>query len=319
MTNNKLFGIKSAYILLLALMVSALCLPAVVSADLGEPYIQYRVSSNDVVAGKSGTVTVTLTETGKRDYAQNIQITAYTNTPGVSFGTGKISMLKPGASQSTSFPIYTSSTVKPGIYVGTLDIYYEETGAMGIGTYNHNSKGTFQYTVTAPPVSETISRAIGGYSSDPAAQIQIFFWGCVVIFVLIFIVCLIINDNNIKKARREKERLEKEQLEKERLENERREWESREWDRRERERREWERREWEHRNMGHPEWEYRDMNRPNWESRNMSHPEWEYRDMNRSNWERSNIGLPEWDNSDKNSSEWWEENRDTNRSEWDRR
>ena len=239
MTNNKLFGIKSAYILLLVLFVSALCLPAAVSADLGEPVIKYRVSSNDVVAGKSGTVTVTLTETGKQDYAQNIQITASTTTPGVSFGTGKISMLKPGASQSTSFPIYTSSTVKPGIYVGTLDIYYEDTGAMGIGTFPHYSKGTFQYTVTAPPVADTISRAVV-VTANSASSFTVGFF---VAFLILFVICVWAVHRSNKKRRED-----------ERREDERREWE----------RREWERREWERRNNGRPEWDNRNMNSQEW-------------------------------------------------------
>lgn len=59
MTNNKLFGMESAYILLLVLMVSALCLPAVVCAYTGEPVLKYQASSpNFVVEGKGGTLTL---------------------------------------------------------------------------------------------------------------------------------------------------------------------------------------------------------------------------------------------------------------------
>ena len=59
MTNNKLFGMESAYILLLVLMVSALCLPAVVCAYTGEPVLKNQASSpNFVVEGKGGTLTL---------------------------------------------------------------------------------------------------------------------------------------------------------------------------------------------------------------------------------------------------------------------
>lgn len=55
MANNKLFGMESAYILLLVLIVSALCLPAAVSAYAGESVLKYQTSSSDfVVSGKSG-------------------------------------------------------------------------------------------------------------------------------------------------------------------------------------------------------------------------------------------------------------------------
>ena len=152
MANNKLFGIKSAYILLLALMVSALCLPATVSADLGEPYIYWKMSIDPVSPGGSGTATVTISETGGYDYAQDLQVTLSSDVKGVSFGnTQTIAILKPGASQTLKFPVKVDSSVQPGQYGGLINYKYTETGAMGIGTYSHNIADKFDFKVYAVP------------------------------------------------------------------------------------------------------------------------------------------------------------------------
>ncbi len=150
MANNKLFGIKSAYILLLALMVSALCLPAAVSADLGEPVINSNVEIFGVHVGSIGTANVVISEIGGYDSAQNLHVTLYTDTTGVSFGaTQTIPILNAGGSRTLSFPVYVDSSAKPQVssYHGTITINYEETGAMGIGTYSHIVTSDFWYYI----------------------------------------------------------------------------------------------------------------------------------------------------------------------------
>lgn len=152
MANNKLFGIKSAYILLLALMVSALCLPAAVSADLGEPNIHWKMSIDKVSPGGSGTATVIISETGGYDSAQDLQVTLSSDNKGISFGnTQTITVLKPGASQTLKFPVKVDSSVQPGQYGGLINYKYTETGAMGIGTYSHNIADKFDFKVYAVP------------------------------------------------------------------------------------------------------------------------------------------------------------------------
>ena len=152
MANNKLFGIKSAYILLLVLFVSAICLPAAVSADLGEPYIYWKMSIDPVSPGGSGTATVTISETGGYDSAQDLQVTLSSDNKGVSFGnTQTITKLKPGASQTLEFPVKVDSSVQPGQYGGLINYKYTETGAMGIGTYSHNIADKFDFMVYAVP------------------------------------------------------------------------------------------------------------------------------------------------------------------------
>ncbi len=160
MANNKLFGIKSAYILLLVLMVSAICLPVTVSADLGEPYIYWKMSIDPLAPGGSGTATVTISETGGYDSAQDLQVTMSSDVKGVSFGnTQTIVLLKPGASQTLKFPVKVDSSVQPGKYGGKISYKYTETGAMGIGTYSHSQSDPFQFTVYAvPKVSCSIDR-----------------------------------------------------------------------------------------------------------------------------------------------------------------
>ncbi len=160
MANNKLFGIKSAYILLLALMVSALCLPAAVSADLGEPNIHWKMSIDKVSPGGSGTATVIISETGGYDSAQDLQVTLSSDNKGISFGnTQTITVLKPGASQTLKFPVKVDSSVQPGQYGGLINYKYTETGAMGIGTYSHNIADKFDFKVYAvPKVSCSINR-----------------------------------------------------------------------------------------------------------------------------------------------------------------
>ena len=160
MANNKLFGIKSAYILLLALMVSALCLPAVVSADLGEPDLFFEWRIEQLPPGSSGTATLTISEKGGYDSAQDLQVTMSSDVKGVSFGNPQtIVLLKPGASQTLTFPVKVDSSVQPGKYSGKISYKYTETGAMGIGTYSHSKSGPFQFTVySVPKVSCSIDR-----------------------------------------------------------------------------------------------------------------------------------------------------------------
>ncbi len=160
MTNNELFGIKSAYILLLVLMISVLCLPAAVSADLGEPNIHWKMSIDKVSPGGSGTATVTISETGGYDSAQDLQVTLSSDNKGISFGnTQTITVLKPGASQTLKFPVKVDSSVQPGQYGGLINYKYTETGAMGIGTYSHNIADKFDFKVYAvPKVSCSINR-----------------------------------------------------------------------------------------------------------------------------------------------------------------
>lgn len=159
MTNNKLFGIKSAYILLLVLMVSAICLPAAVSADLGEPYIYWKMSIEKLPPGSSGTATLTISETGGSDSAHDLQVTMSSDVKGVSFGNPQtIVLLKPGASQTLKFPVKVDSSVQPGKYGGKISYKYTETGAMGIGTYSHSKSDPFQFTVySVPKVSCSIN------------------------------------------------------------------------------------------------------------------------------------------------------------------
>ena len=129
MANNKLFGIKSAYILLLVLMVSALCLPAAVCAYVGEPVLEYEYSFYPVTAGTTGTANVRIAETGGYDYAANVVVALSTDTKGVSFGNPQtISKLGQGESRVLTFPIYVDSSVKAGKYIGMLTISYDEYG-----------------------------------------------------------------------------------------------------------------------------------------------------------------------------------------------
>ena len=222
MTNNKLFGIKSAYILLLALMVSALCLPAVVCAYAGEPVLEYEYSFYPVTAGTTGTANVRIAETGGYDYAANVVVALSTDTKGVSFGNPQtISKLGQGGSRVLTFPIYVDSSVKAGKYIGMLTISYDEYGALDIGTYHHSLTQHFQYTVEAPTQSKSGSGE--GYSSysetDGDNGVVILIIASIVIACLLFMYVAFFG---------------------------------RDKDRRERERREWERR-----NMGHPEWDRR--------------------------------------------------------------
>ena len=176
MANNKLFGIKSAYILLLALMVGALCLPATVCAYSGEPVLKYDVSTTKVVPGGSGTATVTITETGGYDYAANVIVSLSTDTPGVSFGNQQtISKIGEGGTKTLTFPINVDSSVKGGTYTGNLKIDYKEYGAMDIGTYSHIIRGTFYYTVAEKPSLKSqvsVPQVVAGKSNTATVTIS---------------------------------------------------------------------------------------------------------------------------------------------------
>jgi len=178
MANNKLFGIKSAYLLLLVLLVSVVCLPAAVSADLGEPNIHYSILPS------TGTVTVTLSEQGGHDYAQNVYVTLSTTTPGVSFGDSQfISRLNQGETKTLTFPIMADVRTKSGQYEGTIRITYEETGALGIGKYGHTISDTFTYNVV--PVVTSIASVLATGKS-PLSPITIIIACIVTAFVAVY-------------------------------------------------------------------------------------------------------------------------------------
>ena len=176
MANNKLFGIKSAYILLLALMVSALCLPAAVCAYAGEPFLNVKYTSTPaVVEGSSGTVTVTITETGGYDYATNVIVSLSTDQPCVSFGNQQtIPKLGVGGTESLTFPIYAEYPSQAGEYNGIITIAYKEYGAMDIGTYSHTIKSNFQYTVIEPKIEWqiVIPDIVAGYSGTATVTVS---------------------------------------------------------------------------------------------------------------------------------------------------
>ena len=152
MACNKLFGMESAYLLLLVFIVAALCLPAAVSAYTGEPVLSCTCTSTPVMAGNSGTVTVTISETRGSDYAANLIVSLSTDTPGVSFGNQQtISKIGEGGTRTLTFPIYVDSSVSAGKYDGKVKISYKEYGAMDIGTYSHTITNSFQYTVLGKP------------------------------------------------------------------------------------------------------------------------------------------------------------------------
>ena len=217
MANNKLFGIKSAYILLLALMVSALCLPAAVCAYVGEPVLEYEYSFYPVTAGTTGTANVRIAETGGYDYAANVVVALSTDTKGVSFGNPQtISKLGQGESRVLTFPIYVDSSVKAGKYIGMLTISYDEYGALDIGTYHHSLTQHFQYTVEAPTQSKSVSGAgSSSYSDTESDNGLIILIIATIAFVCFILMCVAFSSRNK------------------------------------------ERREWERRNMGHPEWDRR--------------------------------------------------------------
>ena len=151
MANNKLFVIKSAYILLLALIVSAVCLPVAVSADIEKPVIVYEVSPIKIYSGSYGTVTVTLSETGGQVSAKDIYITLSTDIQGVSFEEYYLSELKAGSKQIIDIPVFTSVSNPPsiGTYNGIINLDYSlENGEKA------SSSDFFRYTLIKEPVIE---------------------------------------------------------------------------------------------------------------------------------------------------------------------
>lgn len=149
MVSKKFFNLKIAYLISLVLMVSAVCLPATVSADLGEPELALNLLVPDISPGKEGTITVTVMEVGGSDSAQDITITLSTKTPGVTFGKATIDKVDAGGNATATIPMKVDSSVKTGAYTGVYTVDYSHTGLLGIGTFSNSVEGVFTFNVTS--------------------------------------------------------------------------------------------------------------------------------------------------------------------------
>ena len=149
MAYKKFISLEIVYLISLVLMVSAVCLPAVVSADLGEPELALSILVPDVSPGKEGSVTVTVMEVGGADAAKDIAITLSTKTPGVTFGKGTIEKVDAGGNATVTIPMKVDSSVKTGSYTGEYIVDYSHTGLLGIGTFSNSAEGNFTFNVTS--------------------------------------------------------------------------------------------------------------------------------------------------------------------------